>query len=132
MYIFTYICIVDTQIVCLQLDSFLGYLGLEPRAYRLKAEYSTIELVTLQRKIKSKFFILNIHLYQLFFKIKNRFLIYKTYLAIPVMFVVTRKRFFFFFTCSQITKRLLNKNFPYNKSVSLIIKSVSLIIFCFL
>jgi hypothetical protein len=26
--------------------SFLGYLGLEPRTYRLKAEYSTIELVT--------------------------------------------------------------------------------------
>ena len=26
---------------------FLGYLGLEPRTYRLKAEYSTIELVTL-------------------------------------------------------------------------------------
>ena len=25
----------------------LGYLGLEPRTYRLKAEYSTIELVTL-------------------------------------------------------------------------------------
>ena len=26
----------------------LGYLGLEPRTYRLKAEYSTIELVTLK------------------------------------------------------------------------------------
>lgn len=26
---------------------FLGYLGLEPRANRLKAEYSTIELATL-------------------------------------------------------------------------------------
>ena len=25
----------------------LGYLGLEPRTYRLKAEYSTIELATL-------------------------------------------------------------------------------------
>jgi hypothetical protein len=25
----------------------MGYLGLEPRTYRLKAEYSTIELVTL-------------------------------------------------------------------------------------
>ena len=25
----------------------MGYLGIEPRAYRLKAEYSTIELVTL-------------------------------------------------------------------------------------
>jgi hypothetical protein len=25
----------------------LGYLGIEPRAYQLKAEYSTIELVTL-------------------------------------------------------------------------------------
>ena len=24
----------------------MGYLGIEPRAYRLKAEYSTIELVT--------------------------------------------------------------------------------------
>lgn len=24
----------------------MGYLGLEPRTYRLKAEYSTIELVT--------------------------------------------------------------------------------------
>lgn len=24
----------------------MGYLGLEPRAYRLKAEYSTIELAT--------------------------------------------------------------------------------------
>jgi|AntDeeMinimDraft_6_1070357.scaffolds.fasta_scaffold05752_1 hypothetical protein len=27
-------------------DLLLGYLGLEPRAYRLKAEYSTIELAT--------------------------------------------------------------------------------------
>ena len=26
--------------------TLVGYLGLEPRAYRLKAEYSTIELVT--------------------------------------------------------------------------------------
>ena len=26
---------------------FIGYLGFEPRTYRLKAEYSTIELVTL-------------------------------------------------------------------------------------
>ncbi len=26
----------------------MGYLGLEPRTYRLKAEYSTIELVTQQ------------------------------------------------------------------------------------
>ena len=25
----------------------MGYLGIEPRAYQLKAEYSTIELVTL-------------------------------------------------------------------------------------
>ena len=25
----------------------MGYLGLEPRTYRLKAEYSTIELATL-------------------------------------------------------------------------------------
>ena len=25
----------------------MGYLGLEPRTYRLKADYSTIELVTL-------------------------------------------------------------------------------------
>ena len=25
----------------------MGYLGIEPRAFRLKAEYSTIELVTL-------------------------------------------------------------------------------------
>jgi hypothetical protein len=29
----------------------LGYLGLEPRTYRLKAEYSTIELVTLKKKM---------------------------------------------------------------------------------
>jgi hypothetical protein len=29
----------------------VGYLGFEPRAYRLKAEYSTIELVTLFKKI---------------------------------------------------------------------------------
>ena len=27
-------------------NTFLGYLGLEPRTYRLKAEYSTIELAT--------------------------------------------------------------------------------------
>jgi hypothetical protein len=26
---------------------YMGYLGLEPRTYRLKAEYSTIELATL-------------------------------------------------------------------------------------
>ncbi len=25
----------------------MGYLGIEPRAYQLKADYSTIELVTL-------------------------------------------------------------------------------------
>jgi len=25
----------------------MGHLGIEPRAYRLKAEYSTVELVTL-------------------------------------------------------------------------------------
>ena len=28
----------------------MGYLGLEPRTYRLKAEYSTIELVTLRAR----------------------------------------------------------------------------------
>ena len=28
----------------------MGYLGLEPRTYRLKAEYSTIELVTLRNQ----------------------------------------------------------------------------------
>ena len=28
----------------------MGHLGIEPRAFRLKAEYSTIELVTLASK----------------------------------------------------------------------------------
>ena len=31
----------------------MGYLGIEPRAFRLKAEYSTIELVTLSNLIKT-------------------------------------------------------------------------------
>lgn len=42
--------IIETEnfsIYKLYLCLFLGYLGLEPRTYRLKAEYSTIELVTL-------------------------------------------------------------------------------------
>ena len=30
----------------------MGYLGIEPRAFRLKAEYSTIELVTLSTRLK--------------------------------------------------------------------------------
>jgi hypothetical protein len=34
---------------------FLGYLGLEPRTYRLKAEYSTIELVTRSERITEIF-----------------------------------------------------------------------------
>ena len=41
--------IIETEnfsIYKLYLCLFLGYLGLEPRTYRLKAEYSTIELVT--------------------------------------------------------------------------------------
>ena len=32
----------------------MGYLGLEPRTYRLKAEYSTIELATLFIETKHK------------------------------------------------------------------------------
>ena len=31
----------------LEMTFLMGYLGLEPRTYRLKAEYSTIELATL-------------------------------------------------------------------------------------
>ena len=32
--------------VAYQGSIYLGYLGLEPRTYRLKADYSTIELAT--------------------------------------------------------------------------------------
>ena len=36
----------------------MGCLGLEPRTYRLKAEYSTIELATLKLHTHNKHFIL--------------------------------------------------------------------------
>jgi hypothetical protein len=32
----------------------MGHLGIEPRTYRLKAEYSTIELVTLEARYTYK------------------------------------------------------------------------------
>ena len=38
-----------------RLFSLLGCLGLEPRTYRLKAEYSTIELTTLQNALYTEF-----------------------------------------------------------------------------
>ena len=46
----------------------MGYLGLEPRTYRLKAEYSTIELAThysdsrrivKETKVKNEFFLVD-------------------------------------------------------------------------
>lgn len=44
----------------------MGYLGLEPRTYRLKAEYSTIELVTLFKNRNNNLFIFN-YISMLFF-----------------------------------------------------------------
>ena len=38
------------------IDNGLGCLGLEPRTYRLKAEYSTIELATLRRLYYTEIF----------------------------------------------------------------------------
>ena len=40
-----------TKSLAVRLNFFMGRLGLEPRTNRLKAEYSTIELATLEQLV---------------------------------------------------------------------------------